>query len=76
MKYFHLYLSLLMIIIFVSSLYSHSLYSHSLSLKESFTPRIREMYRPYVRHSRIFTNNMYNNHKNNINNFLRKIGFI
>jgi hypothetical protein len=74
MKYFHLYLSLLMIIIFVSSLYSHSLYSHS--LKESFTPRIREMYRPYVRHSRIFTNNMYNNHKNNITNFLRKIGFI
>jgi hypothetical protein len=74
MKYFYSYLSLLIIIIFVSSLYSHFLYSHS--LKESFTPRIREMYRPYVRHSRIFTNNMYNNHKNNINNFLRKIGFI
>ena len=69
MKYFYSYLFLLVIIILVYSFYSHS-------LKESFTPRIREMYRPYVRHSRIFTNNMYNNHKNNITNFLRKIGFI
>ena len=46
------------------------------NFKESFTPRIREMYRPYVRDTRIFTNNMYNQHKNNINNFLRKIGFL
>lgn len=44
--------------------------------KESFTPRIREMYRPYLRDTRIFTNNMYNQHKNNITNFLRKIGFM
>jgi hypothetical protein len=69
MKYFHLYLSLLIIIIFFNVLNSHS-------LKESFTPRIREMYRPYLRDTRIYTNNMYNKHKNNITNFFKKNGFI
>ena len=69
MKYFYSYLSLLIIIIFFNALNSHS-------LKESFTPRIREMFRPYLRDTRIYTNNMYNKHKNNINNFMRKIGFL
>jgi hypothetical protein len=70
MKYFYSYLSLLIIIIFVYSFYN------SLSLKESFTPRIREMFRPYLRDTRIYTNNIYNKHKNNITNFLKKNGFI
>jgi hypothetical protein len=71
MKYFYSYLSLLIIIIFFNALNSHSL-----SLKESFTPRIREMFRPYLRDTRIYTNNIYNKHKNNITNFLKKNEFI
>ena len=43
---------------------------------EGFTPRIREMYRPYLRHSRIFTNNVYNYHQNNIYNLFRKFGLM
>ena len=43
---------------------------------EGFTPRIREMYRPYLRHSRIFTHKVYNHHKNNIYNLFRKFGLM
>jgi hypothetical protein len=45
-------------------------------VNEGFTPRIREMYRPYLRHSRIFTNNVYNYHQNNIYNLFRKFGLM
>ncbi len=34
--------------------------------KENFTPRIREMYRPYLRHARITSEGFYGNSKNNI----------
>jgi hypothetical protein len=45
-------------------------------VNEGFTPRIREMYRPYLRHSRIFTNNVYNYHQSNIYNLFRKFGLM
>ena len=42
--------------------------------KENFTPRIRETYRPYIRHARIVSEGFYGNSKNNVNRFFRKIG--
>jgi len=42
--------------------------------KENFTPKIREMYRPYVRHARLVSEGFYGDSKNNINNLFRKFG--
>jgi len=41
---------------------------------ENFTPKIRETYRPYLRHARIVSEGFYGNHKNNINSLFRKFG--
>jgi hypothetical protein len=42
--------------------------------KENFTPRIRQAYRPYVRHARMFSEGFYGDNKNNVNRLFRKIG--
>jgi hypothetical protein len=42
--------------------------------KENFTPRIREMYRPYLRHARITSDDFYGDSRNNINHLFRKFG--
>jgi len=42
--------------------------------KENFTPKMREMYRPYVRHARIVSEGFYGNNKNHINRLFRKLG--
>ena len=47
-----------------------------LNKKESFTPYIREMYRPYLRQVRIIKDNFYNKNKQNIYNFLRKFSIM
>ena len=51
-------------------------YVNSMSTKETFTPQIKQFYRPYVRNGRIITENFYNHHKNNISNLFRKIGLM
>ena len=43
---------------------------------EPFTPYIREMYRPYLRHVRIIKENIYENGKLNIYNIFRKFGIM
>lgn len=45
-------------------------------LREGFTPRIREMYRPYFRKVRLFKDKTYTEFKNNFFSFIRKIGLI
>ena len=70
MKYFHSSSMLFILIIFACLYYDFSIEN------EGFTPRIREMYRPYLRHSRIFTNHIYNTHQNNIYNLFRKFGLM
>jgi hypothetical protein len=42
--------------------------------KENFTPRIREMYRPYLREARFASDDFYGNNKNNINHLFKKFG--
>ena len=51
-------------------------YFNSLQKVEHFTPKMREMYRPYVRSARIAGEGFYNKQKNNISNFLRKFGLM
>ena len=41
--------------------------------KEAFTPKIREMYRPYVRNSRLIYENTKNSTMHNLNVFLRNL---
>jgi hypothetical protein len=72
MKAFHSTSLVCLFIIFASLYYECA----SVNVNEGFTPRIREMYRPYLRHSRIFTHNVYNHHKNNIHNLFRKFGLM
>ena len=41
---------------------------------ENFTPKIREMYRPYLRHARVTSEGFYGDGENNINRLFRKFG--
>jgi hypothetical protein len=69
MKYLSYYCFFIVIILFFA-------YINSLHTVEKFTPKIRELYRPYVRHARIIGEGFYNNQKNNTTNILRKFGII
>jgi hypothetical protein len=42
--------------------------------KENFTPKMRQMYRPYVRHARVVSEGFYGDSKNNITRLFRKFG--
>jgi hypothetical protein len=51
-------------------------YINSLHNVESFTPKIREIYRPIVRNTRIIGEGFYNKTSSNINNLFRKFGIM
>ena len=51
-------------------------YINSLHNVENFTPKINEMYRPYVRNARIIGEGFYNNSSSNISNLFRKFGIM
>jgi len=51
-------------------------YINSLHTLESFTPKIKEMYRPYVRNARITGEGFYNRSNSNISNLFRKFGIM
>jgi hypothetical protein len=65
-----LYNCLLVLIVFIFS------YINTLHTVESFTPKIKEMYRPYVRNARIIGEGFYNNSTSNISNLFRKFGIM
>jgi hypothetical protein len=44
------------------------------NVTEEFTPKIREMYRPYLRDVRIVSEGFYGDGENNINRLFRKFG--
>lgn len=69
MKYL-LYDFILVFVIFIFA------YNNSLHNVEGFTPKIREMYRPYVRHARLFGEGLYNTSSSNISNLFRKFGIM
>ena len=51
-------------------------YINSLHNAEGFTPKIKEMYRPYVRNARIFGEDIYNKSSSTISNLFRKVGIM
>lgn len=51
-------------------------YINSLHTVESFTPKIKEFYRPYVRNARIIGEGFYNKSNSNISNLFRKFGIM
>jgi len=69
MKYLMYYLFFIIIVVVFA-------YFNSLHDVENFTPKIRELYRPYVRNARIIGEGFYTQHKNNISNIFRKFGII
>jgi hypothetical protein len=69
MKYFIYNCLFLLIVLFFS-------YYNTLNHVENFTPKIREMYRPYVRSIRVTSENFYNKHSTNAYNFFKKFELI
>jgi hypothetical protein len=65
-----IYFCFLFIIIFVFA------YINSLHTVEEFTPKIKEMYRPYIRNARIISEGFYTKTSNDISNIFRKIGIM
>lgn len=52
----------------------HVIYLFINKNRESFTPGIRQLYRPYIRHARIFSEGFYDDKKNHVNRLFRKFG--
>lgn len=42
--------------------------------REQFTPRIREMYRPYIRNARLYSKGVISNKKDDFNRLFRQFG--
>jgi hypothetical protein len=51
-------------------------YINSLHAVESFTPKIKEICRPYVRNARIVGEGFYNRTNSDISNLFRKFGIM
>ena len=49
---------------------------NSIHSVENFTPKIRQVYRPIVRNTRLITEGFYNKVTSNISNLFRKFGII
>jgi hypothetical protein len=68
---------ILIIIIFA---YVNTIYEQKIVLdksqKEAFTPKMRELYRPYVRNARIISEGFYDAHSSNMSNLFRKFGIL
>jgi hypothetical protein len=63
------------LIVYVTRSYINQEKKDSLQ-KEGFTPKIREMYRPYMRNTRIAYEISKDNALNKLNRFFRNIGLI
>ena len=68
---------ILIIIIFA---YLNTIYDQNVVVdkkqKEAFTPKMRELYRPYVRNARIMSEGFYSTQSSNMSNLFRKFGIL
>ena len=72
MEHFFLFIWLCIIIIVV---YQYNINKNKDKYKEGFTPKIKGLYRPYVRKLRLNVENFANKYNSNfVMNFLRKLG--
>jgi hypothetical protein len=62
----------ILIIIFIL----YYIYNNYCNNTENFTPKIRELYRPYVRNARIISEGFYEKNKSNMSNLFRKFGIL
>ena len=69
MRHFY-YICFLVLIILIFS------YRNSIQNIESFTPKIREFYRPFLRKTRLISEDFYNKTYSNFSNLLRKFKII
>jgi len=78
MKKCTLFFNLLIIIIITILFFAlYNTIKHTINkdnTKEEFTPKMRETYRPYLRHARIVSEGFYGDSKNNITHLFRKFG--
>jgi hypothetical protein len=77
MKYF-IYNCVFILIVIIFA-YVNTNYSEKTADKkstEAFTPKIRELYRPYVRNARIITEGFYEKNKSDMSNLFRKFGIM
>jgi len=44
--------------------------------EEAFTPKMRELYRPYIRNVKHISEGFYNSQKQNVSNLFRKFGIM
>ena len=65
----------ILIVIIIAFAYNNSL-NDSNMLIESFTPKVREMYRPLVRNARLGAEGLYNKHSSNMSNLFRIFGLM
>jgi dolichol kinase len=72
-SFIHISIIPTLIILFIIY-YIYTRYYNNNSKKENFTPKIREMYRPYLRHARVVSEGFYGRHKNNVNSVFKKFG--
>ena len=59
---------------YVYTYYNYYNKENNNNIKEDFTPKIRNMYRPYIRNVRIISEGFYNHNNNKINNLFRRFG--
>ena len=71
MKYFYYYLFFITIILIFS-------YINSMQIgeKEEFTPSLKQMYRPYIRHGRVYGEKIYEQFITPFTNTLRRKGIL
>jgi hypothetical protein len=69
MKYLMYYCFFIIVIIIFA-------YFNSLHDVEGFTPKLKEMYRPYIRRARMHIEGFYNKQKKHVSNLLKKIGIV
>ena len=65
----------ILILIIIAFAYNNS-QKDSNMLVESFTPKVREMYRPLVRNARLGAEGFYNKHSSNMSNLFRRFGLM
>jgi hypothetical protein len=70
-----IFILIIIIFAYVNTIYEQKIVVDK-SQKEAFTPKMRELYRPYVRNARIISEGFYDAHSSNMSNLFRKFGIL
>lgn len=70
------FLLVVLVFAYVNTMLTHISYQPQTDVAEPFTPRIRELYRPYTRNARLLSEGLYNKHTSTLSNLFRKFGIM